>query len=189
MRAWSVRHMAYAAIASLLLGAVMTLGDLVWAELRLRHQMSYGLIHGAAICLCIGAVIGVRERRLLPALIGGPLIGLIAAGGFYLLAPWLRYSAMFPMWMLFWVLFALLQDRLTPPFGPHQAVARGLVAALLSGAAFYAISGIWTRPSPGGPDYLRHFLSWSFAFCPGFAALFVGRGTVRLKDPLTGQSP
>ena len=174
--------MVHALVASLALGGVSTLGDFVWAALRLRHQMAYGLIHGAIICLCIGAVIGVRERRLLPALIGGPLIGLIAAGGFYLLAPWLRYAAMFPMWMLFWILFALLQERLRPPFGPHQAIARGLVAALLSGAAFYAISGIWTRPSPGGPDYLRHFLSWSFAFFPGFAALFLGRDVVTVKS-------
>jgi len=169
--------MMHAVIAAIALGAVSTSGDFVWAALQLRHQMLYGLIHGAAICLSIGLVIGIRERRLLPALAAGPLIGLVAAGGFYLLAPWMRYSAMFPMWMLFWVLFALLQERLRPPFGPHQAIARGLVAALLSGAAFYAISGIWTRPSPGGPDYVRHFLSWSFAFFPGFAALFAWRGT------------
>jgi hypothetical protein len=38
---------------------------------------------------------------------------------------------------------------------------------------FYLISGIWTRPSPGGPDYLVHFLSWSVAFLPGFLALFL----------------
>ena len=171
--------MLYAVVAALVMGAVSTLGDFVWAALQLRHQPAYGLIHGVVICACIGALIGLRERRLLPALAAGPIVGLIAAGGFYVLAPWLRYSAMFPMWMLFWICFALLQDRLNAPGRHGLAVARGLVAALLSGAAFYAISGIWTNPSPGGPNYLRHFLSWSFAFFPGFAALFVGRGTVR----------
>ena len=146
-------------------------------------------MHGAVICLCIGAVIGARQRRLLPALAAGTLIGLIAAGGFYVLAPWLRYSAMFPMWMLFWLCFALLQDRLSPVRQPRVAVLRGLIAAVLSGLAFYAISGIWTRPSPGGPDYLRHFLSWSFAFLPGFVALFAGRGTGTLRGgTLKGQA-
>jgi hypothetical protein len=184
--------MLYAVLAALALGAVSTLGDFVWAALRLRHEMSYGLIHGAVICLCIGAVIGIRERRLAPALMAGPVIGLIAAAGFYVLAPWLRYSAMFPMWMLFWICFALLQEWLRAERGSGavgaflgRAVARGLVAAVLSGLAFYAISGIWTRPSPGGPNYLRNFLSWSVAFLPGFAALFIGRGTRRLPPGTT----
>lgn len=169
--------MIHAVVAALALGAVMTLGDYVWAALQLRHQVLYGLIHGAVVCLAIGLVIGIRERRVLPAVAAGPVVGLIAAGAFYLLAPWLRYGAMFPAWMLFWLLFALLQQWLRPPFGPHQAVARGLAAALLSGLAFYAISGIWTGHAPGGPHYLRNFLSWSFAFFPGFALLFVGRGS------------
>jgi hypothetical protein len=181
--------MIYAVVAAVVLGAVSTFGDYVWAALRLRHEMTYGLIHGAVICFCIGAVIGIRDRRLLPALIAGPVIGLIAAGAFYALAPWLRYSAMFPAWMLFWICFALLQEWLgsgrrsaapaaavSSSFG--AAVARGLAAAVLSGLAFYAISGIWTRPSPGGPNYLRHFLSWSFAFLPGFVALFAGQRVV-----------
>jgi hypothetical protein len=46
---------------------------------------------------------------------------------------------------------------------------------MFSGAAFYAISDIWTRPSPSGPNYIRHFFSWTIAFLPGFAALFLGR--------------
>jgi len=49
---------------------------------------------------------------------------------------------------------------------------RGLAAAVLSGAAFYLISGIWTNRAPGAPNYLRHFLSWTFAFFPGFLSLF-----------------
>jgi hypothetical protein len=55
-------------------------------------------------------------------------------------------------------------------------VVRGLGAAALSGVAFYGISGIWTNPAPGGPDYLRHFGSWTVAFLPGFAALLVEKG-------------
>jgi hypothetical protein len=82
---------------------------------------------------------------------------------------------MFPAWMFFWVCFALLQEQLEPSRDYRFAAIRGLAAALLSGLAFYAISGIWTRPSPEGPDYVRNFISWTFAFLPGFAALFVGK--------------
>jgi hypothetical protein len=74
--------------------------------------------------------------------------------------------------MIFWLLFALLQQRLRRDESPAGALVRGLLAAVVSSAAFYAISGIWTRPSPGGPDYVVHFLSWTVAFLPGFLALF-----------------
>jgi hypothetical protein len=153
----------------------MTFGDFLWAAMRLRHRLLYGLVHGIVVCLAIGAVIGVRERRLVPGVIAGPIVGVLAAGSFYILAPMLRYSAMFPAWMLFWIAFALLQDWLRRDVQSRTALRRGLAAAALSGLAFYAISGIWTRPAPGGPNYLWHFVAWTFAFFPGFAALFLFR--------------
>jgi hypothetical protein len=158
--------------AALLLGVVMTLGDYVWATGHVRHSVASGVVHGAVMCLCIGAVIGARTRRVGAGALGGPLIGVAAAGAFYLLAPVMRMGAMLPAWMLFWVLFALLQQRLLSAESVARALARGGAAALLSGAAFYAISGIWTSPAPGGPDYPVHLVSWSFAFLPGFLALF-----------------
>jgi hypothetical protein len=167
--------MVHAVIAALVLGALSTLGDLVWEALQLRHRMINGLIHGAAICLFIGLSVGLREGRVVAGTAAGPLIGLMAAGGFYMLAPWLRWAAMFPMWMMFWLCFALLQWHLSGRHSVREAALRGLIGAVLSGLAFWSISGIWTRPSPGGPDYVRHFLSWTFAFLPGFAALFVRR--------------
>jgi hypothetical protein len=167
--------MLFAVMAALALGVVMTFGDFLWEVLRLRHRVLTGLAHGAIMCLCIGALVGARQRRLLAGVAAGPVIGLVAAAGFYLLAPWLRYSAMFPMWALFWICFALLQDRLSSVRRPTEAIIRGVSAALLSGVAFYAISGIWTRPNPGGPDYVRNLWSWIVAFLPGFICLFAGR--------------
>jgi hypothetical protein len=165
--------MMYAIVASLVLAVASTLGDFVWAAGNVRHRALYGLVHGAAICLCIGALIGARTGRLSIGIAVGPLVGLIAAAAFYALAPSLGYSAMFPAWMLFWILFALLQARLVrTPVG--SALARGLIAAALSGIAFYLVSGMWTRPSPGGPDYAANFVRWAFAFLPGFLALFIG---------------
>jgi hypothetical protein len=168
--------MVLAVAAALFLGAVMTAGDFVWAAFGVRHTVWAGVAHGALMCLCIGGVIGVRTGRLVPGIIAGPLIGVLAAGAFYALAPTFRLGAMLPAWMLFWICFALLQHYLRPETLP-RALGRGAVAAVLSGLAFYAISGIWTRPSPGGPNYLIHFLYWSFAFFPGFLVLFAGRSS------------
>ena len=167
--------MRHTVLASLFLAAVSTLGDFVWAAMDLRHRVVYGIVHGAVICLCIGAVIGQTHRRLAAGALAGPVVGIAAAGTFYLLAPSLRWGAMFPAWMLFWICFALLQGWLAARERMTASLARGIAAAVLSGLAFYAISGIWTRPSPGGPDYLRHFVSWTIAFLPGFAALFLGQ--------------
>ena len=159
--------------AALLLGAVMTAGDFIWAYFDVRHRVFNGIAHGALMCLCIGAILGARSGRLVPGVIAGPLIGVLAAASFYALAPTFRYGAMLPAWMLFWICFALLQRWFTGG-SLGAALGRGVVAAVLSGLAFYAISGIWTRPSPGGPNYLVHFVYWSFAFLPGFLSLFVG---------------
>lgn len=179
--------MVFAVIAAVVLGGVMTLGDFLWDVFQLRHRMTSGLIHGAAMCLFIGGFVGFRERRLIAGLIAGPVIGVLAAAGFYLLAPWMRYSAMFPMWAFFWLCFAFLQDRLSVQRRRGEAIARGLAAAVLSGLAFWAISGIWTGRNPGGPDYLRHMWSWTLAFLPGFLALFAFR--LPVPQPRTTRVP
>ena len=163
--------MLYALAASLGLAAVMTFGDFAWAALHIHHRTTYGMAHGAAMCLCIGLAIGMRARRTLPAAIAGPLIGVAAAGAFYLLAPALKWGAMFPAWMLLWLLFALLQKRLAGGERIGVTLKRGLLAALASGFAFYLISDIWIHEARH-PSLFVHFGAWTFAFLPGFAALF-----------------
>ena len=164
----------HALIAAGLLAAVMTGGDFIWSIFEVRNKMANGILHGAAVCLAIGMVIGWRARRISAGVAAGAAIGVMAALTFYALAPWLRYFAMLPAWMLFWILFAFLQQRLLRSEGMGTAMGRGVAAALLSGAAFYAISGIWTNPPTGAPRYGIHFASWMFAFFPGFVALFIG---------------
>lgn len=163
-----------ALLAALLLGSVMTLGDFAWAALQLPHRTAYGIAHGAVMCLALGLVIGRRTGRIAAGALAGPLIGVVAALTFYALAPWLRYGAMFPAWMLFWILFAFLQRHLSQRGNASHAAVHGIVAAILSGVAFYFISGIWTGGTPGEPNYLLNFAAWTFAFFPGFVALFAG---------------
>ena len=167
--------MVFAVIASVCLGAVMTIGDWLWAALQIRHRVVNGLLHGALMCLCLGIAVGVRAGKPASAAIAGPVIGVIAAGSFYALAPALGWNAMVPAWMLLWILFALLQHWLVTKESIGTAVVRGVAAAVVSGAAFYAISGIWVNDSHTNPNLIRHFGAWTVAFVPGFIALFARR--------------
>lgn len=160
-----------AIVSALALAAVMTLGDFAWTALHIRHRTAYGIAHGAIMCLCLGLAIGVRARRRTLASMAGLLIGVAAAGTFYLLAPTLRWWAMFPAWMLLWILFALLQRQLGKAERFGVTVKRGILAALLSGFAFYLISDIWIHEA-AHRSLNTHFVAWTFAFLPGFAALF-----------------
>ena len=87
----------------------MTLGDYIWAALNLPHLRAYGIAHGAVMCLCFGLVIGWRTGRIAAGALAGPIIGVVAALVFYALAGPLRYVALLPGWMTFWILFAFLQ--------------------------------------------------------------------------------
>jgi hypothetical protein len=140
-----------------------------------------GLAHGALLCLALGGYLGALRGRALRGALCGAGIGLLAALCYYALARWLRFYAMFPAWMALWAGFALVDARFVRAraAGFGGALLRGLLAALGSGAAFYMISGIWTRPRPGGPDYTVNFLSWTAAFLPGFLALLLPIGADR----------
>ena len=165
--------MLHAIVSAVALGVISLLGDYVWAAMQLRHRMTSGLVHGAVICLCIGAAIGVREGRLARAVAFGPIIGVLAAD---FSTRWCRRCAT-PRCFQRGCSSGSVSRCCSRTCGATArlslAVARGVAAAILSGAAFYAISGIWTRPSPGGPDYLRNLWSWTVAFLPGFLALFL----------------
>jgi hypothetical protein len=167
---------------ALLLGALSTLGDWVWARYRLEHRALFGLAHGTLLLLSLGLYLGALRRRALPGAIGGGAVGLLAAASFYALAPALGYSAMFASWAALWLGFAIVDARLRGGVGRREVVLRGFVAAVGSGVAFYAISGIWTRPAPSGPDYMHHFLCWTVAFLPGLAALLLG-AVARTREP------
>jgi hypothetical protein len=155
--------------AAALLAVVMTLGDVIWAALNLPHLRLYGVAHGAIMCFVFGLVIGWRAGRLAAGAAAGPIIGVIAALVFYALAGPLRFVALLPAWMSFWIMFAFFQQWLSRADSPGITALRSIVSAVLSGLAFVAISGIWTRSSPG---YHVNLGSWFVAFLPGFVTLF-----------------
>jgi hypothetical protein len=161
---------------SVVIAAVSTLGDFVWAAGNLRHRPAYGLTHGTLLFLAIGLFLGLLARRPAAGAMWGAALGFVAAASFYGLAPLVGFSAMFVVWIAIWLALAVLYARLNNSHaGPGVVVGRGAAAAVASGLAFYAISGIWRPFDPQGWDYAEHFGAWVLAYVPGFAALLTGR--------------
>lgn len=161
---------------SLAIAAASTLGDFIWATWIPRHMAVYGLTHGTLLFLAIGLFLGTVAGRPAADGPGGAVIGALAAGTFYLLAPLAGFSTMFVAWIGAWVALAALYGGLSGPGIGFRAVAgRGAIAAVASGLAFYSISGIWRPFDPQGWDYAVHFGAWTLAYLPGFGALLLSR--------------
>ena len=168
--------MAAAIGGALTIAAISTAGDFVWATWIPRALPVYGVIHGLALFLTIGLFLGVVAGRPAAGALQGALVGAAGAVGFYLLFPIAGYAAMFVMWVAIWIALGMVWQRLvraTPDL--RTDLIRGVVAAVGSGLAFYAISGIWRPFNPHGWDYATHFAAWTLAYFPGFAALLMAR--------------
>jgi hypothetical protein len=171
-----------AAISTLVLAVVSTLGDWIWATYLPRHRMTAGLVHGALLCLAMGAVLGQPARRAPAGAAAGIVVGLAAAAFFYVLAPVMGMAAMLPAWFALWVMLAAagrqlgaIRERWT------VAVTRGVIAGVASGAAFYAVSSMWTEWDPNNMNYVNHLARWAFAFAPGFMAL---QAKIKTQNPI-----
>ena len=160
-----------ALLGALVLAALNTFGDFLWARFVSHHRTVLGLVHGIVLLLALGLFLGLLRARPLRGALSGAAVGLLAALSFYALAPLLGWGALFVSWMALWLGFAFVDAHLRGGAGARAALVRGALAAVGSGLAFYAVSGIWTKPAPGGPDYAYHFLCWTIAFLPGLAAL------------------
>lgn len=188
------RGLGRAVAATTVMAAVSTLADLIWALWIPQHLMVYGLLHGMLLCAVLGVVLGLAAggvSTMWRGARGALLIGFLSAGTFYVFAPWFGWRAMLPGWIVLWLLMALLYERLCQTSSSALTAgratagvratasfagsARGVVGAVVSAAAFWAIAGIWTNPSSGAPNYPVNLASWFIAFLPGFAALMVGR--------------
>ncbi len=170
-----------ALIGSLFLAILSTIGDWIWAQWIPAGKMIHGVVHGAVIFAALGLVLALSSnvRGLMGRAVGAELVlGIAISASFYPLYRWVGLASLFITWMALWLGTALVARWLRA--GAHSvvhALIRGTVAAVLSGLAFWAVSGIWTRPDPDGPNLAWHLLCWFFAFLPGFAALLVSRRT------------
>jgi hypothetical protein len=168
--------MTYAIVSTLVLAAVSTAGDFIWATWLPRPRMAAGIVHGALLCLVAGLVLGLPSRRPAAGAAVGLVVGTLAAASFYALAPVLDFGAMLAAWFLLWMLLALTDEMLLRRRRRvAAALGRGAIAGVASGVAFYAVSGMWRNWEPASINYAEHFLRWTIAFAPGFLALQANR--------------
>jgi hypothetical protein len=171
-------------IGTLAIAAISTAGDFIWATWISSHRAVYGLSHGALLFLAIGLFLGRLTGRAGAGAIAGACVGALAAGLYYLLAPMLGFGAMIVSWGAVWLGLAAVYGWLSAQrmavgnrhdtrIDVGAVVSRGVIAAIASGLAFYAISGIWRPFDPQGWDFLVHFVAWTIAYFPGFAALLL----------------
>jgi hypothetical protein len=163
--------MITALVGAIVLGALSTFYDFIWAHFEVRHRAVYGLVHGMSLLSVAGLVLAWPSRRYVAGLVGGAVAGLIAAASFYAFYLVFGYlGGIVAAWMLLWFMFGTLESQLRGVRPGTESAVRGIIAAVASGLAFYLVSDIWTDHS-GPPNYLRNLASWTFAFFPGFAAL------------------
>lgn len=161
---------------------VSTVGDYIWYEYGVRHQVLTGILHGAALLAAVGGVIGVPSGRVLAGIPVGALAGVSGALVYYgivtLGGRGSGTTAMVIAWATLWIVLAMLDGRVLR--GPivrdwKPIFVRGFVAAALGGVAFYLMMDtLWGRPPAGGRSYITQFGAWLAAWAPGLLALTLG---------------
>jgi hypothetical protein len=162
-----------AVIGAVVTAAVSTLGDYLWANVLPHGQPVYWFAHAIVLFLTIGACLGLPSRRQLAGAFGAVLIGCLATAGFWILRPIVGYAgSMFMLFALLWIALGMITGRVLQRRDDLRTVlVRSALAAVGSGLGFYSISGIWMPFNPHGLDYAKHFVYWTIAYLPGFAAL------------------
>ncbi|MEL7060070.1 MAG: hypothetical protein AAGN46_08600 [Acidobacteriota bacterium] len=175
--------LSIAVAGALLLGGLSAVGDWIWWRFIPDGAVVPGILHGLIVFFVIACVLAWAARRSGHARGGQrllwqlPVAGALLAASFYPLFFVLGYlGALLATWVGMWWAIAALQRRARGSAESWGRVAaRASIAAVASGLAFWAISGLWTNPSPGGPDLPVHVASWSFAFLPGFVAMLLAQ--------------
>ena len=171
--------MRNAVIGAVVTAAVSTVGDYLWANVLPHGQPVYWFAHAIVLFLTVGACLGWPTGKPLTGALGAALIGCAATLGFYFLQPLMGYSAMFVLFIALWLALGILTGRVLQGHdSTGTVVARSALAAVGSGLGFYAISGIWMPFNPHGLDYVKHFVYWTIAYLPGFAALLVSNSRI-----------
>lgn len=162
---------------------VATLADYTWYTLHVRHSLVAGVIHGAVLLTAVGAVLGLDAGRAVKGLPIGALAGIGGALTYYLLVALVdrrTYGSAIPAsWIALWLIVAVLDGRWlrAPERRPWRIIAlRGVLAAVLSGAAFFLVMNTqWGRPPASGRNYAVQFGAWALAWAPGLLVLTLGR--------------
>jgi hypothetical protein len=168
----------------LIVAAAATVADWIWYTYAVRHSVTAGLIHGAVLLTVVGGTLGAAAGRWVRGLPIGTLSGIAGALAYYAFASigGGAYGTAIPAaWIVMWLVLATLEGRwLRAPARRSwpSVAARGLLAATLSGIAFYLVMGVlWGAEPEGGRNYALQFTAWAFAWAPGLLALSLSRVT------------
>jgi hypothetical protein len=166
-------------IGILVVAAVATAGDYLWYEIGVEHRTLHGVLHGAALLTAVGGVLGASAGRFVGGLPLGAAAGVAGALAYYALRPALGgYGAMIAAWASLWLMLALFDGLLLrrPRRGLGEIAARGLIAAVAGGLAFYGVVATLWGDTPGVErNYFKQFAAWAMAWAPGILALTIGR--------------
>jgi hypothetical protein len=159
--------------------AVATAGDYIWYEYGVQHRMLVGILHGAVLLAAVGGVVGAVSGRVGAGIPIGALAGVSGALVYYAVVSaggrGSSGAAMVGAWAVVWIALAALDGRWVRARAPRrwpEIIARGVIAAVLGGIAFYLMMDtLWGRPPAGGRNYLVQFGAWLVAWAPGLLAL------------------
>ena len=162
-----------ALLGALWAAALSTFGDWVWARYIPRTARPTASRTGRCSSWASARSSESCAGAPLRGALLGAAVGFGAAAGSTLSRPLVGYAAMFVLWMALWAALAVADARgLVAADAPlRPALGRGGLAAIASGLAFYAISGIWTAHRAGRTRLPLQLPCWTIAFLPGFVAL------------------
>ena len=167
--------MATLIIGILAVAAVSTIGDYVWYEIGVPHEMSFGIAHGALLLGSVGAVVGAAARRTAMGALLGAVSGVGGALVYYFAATMHgRTFAMLAGWTTVWLLMSVFNARVlrAPRSSWAEAIGRGVLAAIVAGLGFYLVLNVlWGRPPATGRNYLLQYGAWLVAWAPGILAV------------------
>lgn len=167
-----IRLLTPAFVGSLLLATLSTVADYVWFVNIPGHQVSSGLIHGATLFATLGAYLGFRKGQIVAGAIGGLISGMVAAGSFYVLAPFGGYNVMLVSWLILWILLAALQTHLDGRLDMAKAIGRGVITSIVAALGFgVVLFQLYRRWPPETFSVFKHFVAWSMAYLPGLYVL------------------
>src|SRR5262245_43339792 len=174
--------MLSALIGAIVTAAVSTAGDYLWKNVLPHGVPIYWFAHGALLFCTVGFCLGLPSGKPIAGAIGGMVVGVAATAGFAMLRPLIGYTGILVMYFALWIGLGLLAGRGLEKLDTMSVVlTRSVLASIGSGLGFYAISGIWFPFNPQGWDYAKHFVYWTIAYLPGFAALLtqINRSSLR----------
>lgn len=173
--------MIKAILGTLIVAGVSTASDYVWFEVGVRDTFWTGVATGAVILMAVGGVIGWTARKVGAGLWLGIVAGVLGALVYFAVQPPIgRTAAMMAAWASVWLAIAIGDARILrlPRRRWIEALGRGVLAAALSGIAFYlVVDAQWSHAPAGGRNYALQYARWLAAWAPGILALALGRRT------------